>query len=325
MLAGVYQHPSTDPQANVNELELNFDYNATEIQWMVMAPGLINWVTRHPPGPAAQLRRDGHRRHLHARQRVEHRGARQRLLRRRLAAHAPADVVTSAKWSNPARTTRAPGQPASRRRRSAWTSCSTTAAPSSTKTASWPCRDRPYAGPAATGPDPVLAQFQATDPNTGQPYSSDFGWISHTYDTPYLDVGCATQDYIEAELNENTTDVEAAPGAALPGAAASGVAGTGGLGLPSQSIQPGSIDVTNPYGTYNPQVFVPGNHSGFADLVPGTPATVDPPDLDEVTGRRRQRNDGGRHLRVRGDRPVQRGGPASPDQSQAYVTDGAAG
>ena len=27
---------------------------------------------------------------------------------------------------------------------------------------------------------------------------------------------------------------------------------------------------------------MPGNHSGFADLDPGTPATVDPPDLDEA-------------------------------------------
>ena len=31
-------------------------------------------------------------------------------------------------------------------------------------------------------------------------------------------------------------------------------------------------------------MFVPGNHSGFADLVPGNPATVDPPDLDLRTG-----------------------------------------
>ena len=30
-------------------------------------------------------------------------------------------------------------------------------------------------------------------------------------------------------------------------------------------------------------MFVPGNHSGFADLVPGNPATVDEPDLDTST------------------------------------------
>ena len=57
----------------------------------------------------------------------------------------------------------------------------------------------------AAGPDPLLAEFQATDPATSKPYGDDFGWLSHTYDTPYLDVGCATQDYIEAELNENTS------------------------------------------------------------------------------------------------------------------------
>jgi hypothetical protein len=44
-MAGVYQHPSTDPQAGVSELALNFDYNATQEQWLLLAPGLINWVT----------------------------------------------------------------------------------------------------------------------------------------------------------------------------------------------------------------------------------------------------------------------------------------
>ena len=45
VLAGLYQHPSTDPQGGVAELELNFDYNATQLQWLILAPGLINWVT----------------------------------------------------------------------------------------------------------------------------------------------------------------------------------------------------------------------------------------------------------------------------------------
>ena len=80
------------------------------------------------------------------------------------------------------------------------------------------------------GADPLLAQFQATDPATGKPYADDFGWISHTYDTPYLDVGCATQDYIEAELNENTSDSD--------GGARGATAGTGGLGLTTQTIAP---------------------------------------------------------------------------------------
>ena len=118
----------------------------------------------------------------------------------------------------------------------------------------------------AAGPDPLLAEFQATDPTTNKPYGDDFGWISHTYDTPYLDVGCATQNYIEAELNENTSSIAAAPGA---------TAGTGGLGITS------STNDSLAYGYEDPQVFVPGNHSGFADLVPGNPATVDEPDLDQ--------------------------------------------
>jgi hypothetical protein len=45
-LGGVYQHPSTDPQAGVSELSLNFDYNATQLQWLLLAPGLIDWVTQ---------------------------------------------------------------------------------------------------------------------------------------------------------------------------------------------------------------------------------------------------------------------------------------
>jgi hypothetical protein len=46
VLAGIYQHPSTDPQAGVSELALNFNYNANQLQWLLLAPGLINWVTQ---------------------------------------------------------------------------------------------------------------------------------------------------------------------------------------------------------------------------------------------------------------------------------------
>ena len=46
VLAGVYQHPGTDPQAGVSELALSFDYNASQFQWLLLAPGLINWVTQ---------------------------------------------------------------------------------------------------------------------------------------------------------------------------------------------------------------------------------------------------------------------------------------
>ena len=92
-LAGIYQHPtagSADPQAGVAELSLYFDYNSTQLQWLLLAPGLINWVTAgRPPRDVPQLRRDGHRRHLHARRRLGHHHPRDRLHRRRLAAHEP--------------------------------------------------------------------------------------------------------------------------------------------------------------------------------------------------------------------------------------------
>ena len=61
-----------------------------------------------------------------------------------------------------------------------------------------------------------------------------------------MDVGCASQDYIEAELNENTN--WAAKNRSKPG--------TGGLGLTK------STDPSVALGHENPQVFVPGNHSG---------------------------------------------------------------
>ena len=124
------------------------------------------------------------------------------------------------------------------------------------------------------GADPLLAAFQAAcssncgpgNAGAGKPYADSFGWISHTYDTPYMDVGCATQNYIEAELNENTNVAHGAIG---------GTAGTGGLGLAE------TMDPSLSLGYEDGQVFVPGNHSGFADLVPGNPATVDPPMIDD--------------------------------------------
>jgi len=45
-MAGVYQHPSTDRQAGVSELALNFNYNASQLHWLLLAPGLIDWVTQ---------------------------------------------------------------------------------------------------------------------------------------------------------------------------------------------------------------------------------------------------------------------------------------
>jgi hypothetical protein len=121
----------------------------------------------------------------------------------------------------------------------------------------------------APGSDPLLAEFQATDPATGKAYTTDFGWISHTWDHPNLDEGCATQDYIEAELNQNTS------WGATP--ATAGNPDTGGLGL-SESLSPDAA-----LGTENPNVIITGEHSGLPNLVPGNPGQVDPPDFDSVT------------------------------------------
>jgi hypothetical protein len=97
------------------------------------------------------------------------------------------------------------------------------------------------------GSDPLLTAFQK--------YKSSFGWISHTWDHPNLDVGCASQSYIEAELNQNN----------------SWGASTLGLG---QSTSP-----TAALGNDNPGMIITGEHSGLANLLPGNPGVVDPPDL----------------------------------------------
>ena len=51
-MAGVYQHPAGDPQAGVSELALDFDYNASQTQWLLLAPGLTRrsaWTRRLLP------------------------------------------------------------------------------------------------------------------------------------------------------------------------------------------------------------------------------------------------------------------------------------
>ncbi|MBV8929978.1 MAG: hypothetical protein JO152_12720, partial [Mycobacteriaceae bacterium] len=119
-------------------------------------------------------------------------------------------------------------------------------------------------------PDPLLQAFQASDPaNVNKPYTQDFGWINHTWDHPNIDEGCATQNYIEAELNQNTNW-----GAA---AAKSGNPISGGLGLTS------STDPNAALGTENPNVVVTGEHSGLANMIPGNPGQVDPPSLSSAT------------------------------------------
>ena len=319
VLAGVYQHPSGDTQAGVAELELNFDYNVNQLQWLLLAPGLINWVTQD-----THLGLDRNYVEMDIDDTFTPDNAWSIAVHDNDYSDAdslrmdPVDVVTAADWSDPAQEgtpgARPAGEPVTPFRMDQLFNYGGTVEyqngeldlpgePAS-------CATPNPADDGTCGPDPLLAEFQATDPATGEPYSDDFGWLSHTYDTPYLDVGCATQDYIEAELNENTNDATAVPGT---------TPGTGGLSLTS------STDVNKAYGYYNPQVFVPGNHSGFADLAPGTPATVDPPDLDEAnTSTTGGSLPSGTYEYAVTDQ-FNGADSTSADQSQAYVTDGQQG
>jgi len=243
ILAAVYQHPGTDPQAGVAELSLGFDYNAAQTQWLLLAPGLIDWVT---DGMHLGLYRNYVEMDIDdtftpddawdtTNHTIDYSDA--DALRMRAA-----DVDYAAKWSQ-----------ANNFR-----------------------MDQLFNGGGSveyqannSGTDPVLAEFQKTDPVPGKPYADDFRWPRPTHDPPDPRVGSATPNYIEAELNENTSWAASKPGS---------TPGTGGLGLTS------SPEAGQAMGYENPQVFVPGNHSGFADLVPGNPATVDPPDLDQASG-----------------------------------------
>ena len=96
--------------------------------------------------------------------------------------------------------------------------------------------------------DPLIAAFKSD--------AGDFGWINHTWDHPNLDGGCANATYIDSEITQNTNWATTA------------------LGLKSG---------TTALGTQNPGVVVTGEHSGLANLIPGNPGTVDPPEFDSIT------------------------------------------
>ncbi len=104
-----------------------------------------------------------------------------------------------------------------------------------------------YAETQTSGVDPLLTAFQT--------YKNSFGWISHTWDHPNMDIGCVTQSYIEAELNENNNFA------------------TTSLGLTA------STEPTAALGNDNPSAIITGEHSGLANLLPGNPGVVDPPSL----------------------------------------------
>jgi hypothetical protein len=50
VLIGLYQHPSaaddpSDPQAGVAEMTIGFNYNQYQLQWLILGPALIDWVS----------------------------------------------------------------------------------------------------------------------------------------------------------------------------------------------------------------------------------------------------------------------------------------
>jgi len=104
-----------------------------------------------------------------------------------------------------------------------------------------------YAVTQTSGIDPLVAAFAT--------YKNSFGWINHTWDHPNLDIGCATQAYAEAEIAQNNAWAVSA------------------LGLTA------STSPTSALGNNNPSVVVTGEHSGLANLLPGNPGVVDPPNL----------------------------------------------
>ena len=102
VLIGVYHHPATgDPQAGTDEMTINFNYNQFMTQWLLLGPGLIDWVTG---ATHLGLYRnystihvddmftpDDAWRHHHPRERLHPRPTR--------CACAPIDVDTAATWS----------------------------------------------------------------------------------------------------------------------------------------------------------------------------------------------------------------------------------
>lgn len=247
-LAGVYTHPN-----GIQELVETFNQNANQLQAELLRHGALNWVTR---GVYFGDQRNYYEADIddnflfddswdtttHTTDSLPEDAIRE----------VPTDVEYAAKWSaeNKFRIDmlfNGGGSVAYAEGNTAALGGSGGATGETTK----------GGGSTAPGTDPLLAAFQKN--------KNSFGWISHTWDHPNIDIGCATQQYIEAELNENNNWATQAPGA---------TPGTGGLGLTGLTTSTAAL------GNDNPAVVITGEHSGLANLLPGNPGVVDPPDLD---------------------------------------------
>jgi len=94
------------------------------------------------------------------------------------------------------------------------------------------------------GSDQYVAEH-GSDPllTSMQATRASFGWIDHTYDHPNLD--CSTRGFIVNEIEDNILWAAA-------------------KGFPALRTE-----------------LVTGEHSGLANLIPGSPGTIDPPELEE--------------------------------------------
>ncbi|HTA13552.1 MAG TPA: hypothetical protein VK781_01680, partial [Solirubrobacteraceae bacterium] len=239
-LAGVYTHPN-----GVQEMVETFNENANQLQAELLRHGALNWVTR---GVYFGDQRNYYEAHIDDNFLYDDSWD--------TATHAtdfnpedairevPADVAYAANWSqeNKFRIDMLfnGGGSVSYAENHQTTVGGGGGGPGETTSG----------GGSTTGTDPLLAEFVK--------YKNSFGWISHTWDHPNIDIGCATQSYIEAELNQNNSWAATA------------------LGL-TESKEP-----TAAYGNDNPSAIVTGEHSGLANLIPGNPGAVDPPDLDSA-------------------------------------------
>jgi hypothetical protein len=215
-LAGIYTHPN-----GTQELVETFNENANQLQAELLRHGALNWVTR---GVYFGDQRNYYEAHIDD----------------NFLADDSFDTTTKATDFNPADAIRE--VPADVEYAAKWSQENKFRI------------DMLFNGGGSVqyaeehGSDPLLTAFAAN--------KAAFGWVSHTWDHPNIDIGCATQSYIEAELNENTNWASSA------------------LGLTE------SKEASSAYGNDNPSVVVTGEHSGLANLIPGNPGAVDPPDLD---------------------------------------------
>jgi hypothetical protein len=90
------------------------------------------------------------------------------------------------------------------------------------------------------------AEHGGSDPllSAFQADRTTFGWVNHTYDHPNLD--CSTRGFIAEEIRQNTTWAQT-------------------MGF---AVNPGEL--------------VTGEHSGLANLIPGSPGYIDPPTIEEA-------------------------------------------